>query len=131
MSRRYDETHPRGAEGGADGERLAEIALPKRGEKYVAYDTWRPSCRVFITVTRVAKDGSWADCQMQTWATGWTKRMPLFDGQFSDQADLTRRDWDWHDLNEQEIDHIAKLRDEGVLPPLDGSTSGKTYGGDE
>lgn len=33
--------------------------------------------RVFIEVTRVARDGSWADLRCCTWAVMWTKRQPL------------------------------------------------------
>ena len=94
---------------------LAELVRPRKGQLLVAYHDWRPSARVFVEVVRVAKDGSWADCRMFTWACSWSKRMPLFDGQFSDQADLTLRDWGPADLAEQEADNVMRLREEGIL----------------
>jgi len=58
---------------------------------------------------------------MFTWACSWSKRMPLIDGQFSDIADLTLRDWSAADLKEQEFDNILRLKEEGYYSPsLDG-----------
>lgn len=74
------------------------------------YGERRPAERVFGECTRKAKDGSWADFKFFTWSVAWSKRMPcpLPDG-------MRRRDWDVRDLQEQESDHVAKLREEGRI----------------
>lgn len=95
--------------------------MPSKGEKYVAYGHWRPSARVYVTVTRVAKDHAWADCRMETAYASWTKRMPLFDGEFSDKAELILRDWTISDLVEAEADNVARCREEQA-ELIDGSS---------
>jgi hypothetical protein len=32
---------------------------------------------VYVEVTRVAKNGTWADIRCYTWASSWAKRQPL------------------------------------------------------
>lgn len=49
----------------------------KRGDRFVAYPDAPPRQRLFGEVTRVARDGSWADVRVCTWAVMWTKRQPL------------------------------------------------------
>ena len=85
----------------------------KRGDRLVAYPDQRPAHRLFIEVTRVAKDGTWADIRVCTWAVMWTKRQTLDEHGLPPES----RDgaWDQRDLDEQEIDHMAKLREQGVL----------------
>ena len=85
----------------------------KRGDLLVAYPNERPCRRVYIYVTRVARDGSWADIQCGTWAVMWTKRQPLIDGAFHANAQTVPCQWDETDLAAQETDHMAWLREEG------------------
>jgi hypothetical protein len=88
---------------------MSEPCAVKRGDEFVAYPSRRPAERVFIRVNRVARDGSWADISACTWAVGWTKRQPLTDGKLPGETQrhtLTQRD-----LDEQERDHMAKLRE--------------------
>jgi hypothetical protein len=84
-----------------------------RGDRFVAYPNHRLSQRVFIEVTRVAKDRAWADIQCQTWATMWTKRQPLRDGNLPAAEPYH---WTALDFAKQEVDHMAMLRETGVLP---------------
>ena len=84
--------------------RLRVIA---RDDLFVAYADRRPSERLFITVNRVAKDGSWADITVQTWAVMWKKRQKLRNGI---PPDSVRKWWDQDDLDEQEADHVVKFR---------------------
>lgn len=55
---------------------MAFITHLVRGDHLI----WEPSPhdgRVYIVVTRVARDDSWADLRMYTFASTWTKRMPM------------------------------------------------------
>lgn len=56
--------------------------LIERGATFIGYPEERLARRHLITVKRVAKDGSWADIHVSTWAVAWNKRQPLFDGDF-------------------------------------------------
>ena len=85
----------------------------KRGDLLVAYPDDRPCRRVYINVTRVARNESWADIQCRTWAVMWTKRQPLFDGAFHANARTVPYQWDETDLAVQETDHMAWLREAG------------------
>ncbi len=49
----------------------------KRGDQFVWRHDDEPEKPVYIEVTRVARDGSWADIRCCTWAVAWTKRQPL------------------------------------------------------
>jgi hypothetical protein len=80
---------------------------PIKGQRWIAYADRRPAERVFIYVTRVARDGSWADIQCHTWAVMWAKRQPLCGGVLPGGA--VQRHWNQSDLAEQERDHMAKL----------------------
>lgn len=73
----------------------------KRGDQYVAYGNRPHRQRLYIFITRVAKDGSWADIAVHNCMVMWTKRQPLFDGEFSPTAETVRRYWSAHDLDEQ------------------------------
>lgn len=90
----------------------ADTVRPVKGEEYIAYADRRPAERVFIRVTRVARDGSWADIVCMTWAVLWRKRQPLKDGTI---PYAVCRPFYLCDLEEQEEDHMAKLREKGVL----------------
>jgi hypothetical protein len=87
----------------------ASVALV-RGDRFV----WTPSAKhrprdlLFLEVRRVAKDGTWADIAVCTWAVMWTKRqqLPLPEG-------TSRYDWSTADLAAQEADHVSSLA--GVL----------------
>lgn len=87
-------------------------ARPERGDEWIAYPDERPAHRVYIRVTRVAKDGSWADIVCMTWAASWRKRQPLQDGTLPYGR---RQNFYLCDLEEQEEDHMAKLREEGKV----------------
>lgn len=41
---------------------------PTRGDLYIAYSNARFVERLFITVTRVARDRSWVDIRVSNWA---------------------------------------------------------------
>ncbi len=84
----------------------------KRGERYRAFPEERPAHHVFIKVTRVARDGKWADIVGFTWAVMWRKRQPLRRGRFPFPAE--RFDWDGSDLYAQEMDWQANV----ARPPL-------------
>ena len=84
----------------------------KRGDRFVAYPNHRLAERLFIEVTRVARDGTWADISCQTWAVRWTKRQQLHNG-ILPSSELY--EWTALDFAKQEVDHMAKLREEGVL----------------
>lgn len=77
----------------------------KRGDKFVVGREDRLANRLFITVNGVAKDGSWADIFCQTWAVGWTKRQPLPLESAEPYA------FTLYDLEQQEVDHMAMLRE--------------------
>lgn len=95
---------------------LVDPRYVRKGERFVAYADRRPAERLFITVNRVAKDGSWADISVQTWAVMWTKRQPL------PMPFAERRDWNWKDLNEQEVDHMRKQRETAIqVGPMAGT----------
>lgn len=78
-----------------------------RGDRFVVYATERPAKRLFGEVTRVAKDGSWADIRVCTWAVMWTKRQPL-----PFRFPYLRRDWDQADIDENEQDWAARRAEE-------------------
>jgi len=54
---------------------MSEAIVPKRGDRYIS-DT-DPTQPLFIAVTRVSKNRTWADIKVRTWRTSWTKRQPL------------------------------------------------------
>ena len=83
---------------------------PRAGDRFIAYPHMRPASRVFISVTRVAKDKSWADIKCQTWAVGWSKRQKIKDGGLP--AAIVKW-WDQIDLDEQQVDHMLKLESKG------------------
>jgi len=76
-----------------------------KGDRLVAYISRRPAERLFIEVTRVAADGTWADIRVFTWATMWTKRQKLRDGL---PPDSIHWQWDSQDLDDQQADWAAK-----------------------
>lgn len=77
----------------------------KRGDLFVAYPGHRFADRLFVEVTRTAKDGSWADIKVCTWAVMWTKRQPTPKGTL---PDCVRREWNMADLAHQEADWERK-----------------------
>jgi hypothetical protein len=58
---------------------VATVSAIRAGAEFYA-----PTMRTFITVTRVARDKTWADLHVMQPATGydWKKRQPLIDGAF-------------------------------------------------
>jgi hypothetical protein len=86
----------------------ARVAIAK-DDKFIAFLNRRPAERLFIEVTRVAKDGTWADLVVCTWGVMWRKRQKLKDGM---PPDSTRKWWDGDDLMEQESDWMAKRAEE-------------------
>lgn len=54
---------------------MAFITSLRRGDHLIW--TAAGGRQVYIVVTRVARDTSWADLRMFTWAMSWAKRMPL------------------------------------------------------
>lgn len=77
---------------------------PVRHQRFVAYGDRCPAEHLFITINRVAKDGTWADITVQTWALQWTKRQKLDERGYP--PDSEPYDWDWKDLFVQERDHL-------------------------
>jgi hypothetical protein len=55
----------------------------KRGDLFLSSPGKRLAHQHLISVTRVARDESWADIQVRTWAVMWSKRQPLKDGKFA------------------------------------------------
>jgi hypothetical protein len=83
--------------------------LVKKGDRLVVYADRRPAERLFIEVTRVATDGTWADIRVCTWAVMWTKRQKLHDGlppaavhQHWDALELDEQQSDWDDQRKEE-----------------------------
>jgi hypothetical protein len=64
----------------------------RRGDRFVQQhpEAWWP---LFIKVTRVAKDGSWVDIRVFTWAASWAKRVPDQGQLLKTDPHLTRRNW--------------------------------------
>jgi hypothetical protein len=52
-------------------------AQVKRGDRLIAYPDAAPKSRLFVEVTRVAKDGTWADIKVCNCFVMWTKRQRL------------------------------------------------------
>jgi hypothetical protein len=50
---------------------------PKRGDRFIAYGDHKPSARLYLEVTRVAKDRTWADIRVCNCYVMWTKRQKL------------------------------------------------------
>jgi hypothetical protein len=48
---------------------------------------WSETMGAQITVTRVSRQGLWADIFVQRGQATWTKRQPLIDGRFGFQAE--------------------------------------------
>lgn len=85
----------------------------QKGDRWVANPDERPKSRLFIQVNRVAKDGTWADISVMTWAVLWRKRQKLSPDGCLPMA--RPGEWDRRDLDEQEEDHMAWLREEGIV----------------
>lgn len=84
----------------------------QRGDLFIAYPEERLASRHLVNVTRVAKDGSWADTFVSNWACGWAKRQPLKDGDLPYPHiplpdDLSPANWyvdqqsDWEDAQDE------------------------------
>lgn len=86
------------------------------GEQYIAYPEAPLRQRLFITVTRVARDQSWADVVVQNWAVQWRKRQPLTDGTM---PFAVKREWGMADLEQQEQAWDRSLKEEA---PVAGTT---------
>jgi hypothetical protein len=86
--------------------------MMRKGDIFIGHPERPLAERHMIEVRRVAKDGSWADIKVQTWACMWTKRQPLVEGAFA----FPSEPWDWSYLffADQEADHMAMLREREV-----------------
>ena len=82
-----------------------------KGDRYVAYPMRPPRQRLFVEVTRVAKDGTWADITVRTWAVMWSKRQKLFNAEFSPTAETRPDDWTQGDIDRQFADYSLHDRD--------------------
>lgn len=82
-----------------------------KGDLLIAYPEERLAHRVVIEVTRVARDGSWADIVCSTWAVQWRKRqpLPLHYTRPASVDEVVRL------IRNQEADHMAMLREEGRI----------------
>lgn len=81
---------------------MNEVELPfvSRGDRFVAYGDHPPRQRLYVEVTRVAKDRTWADIRVCNCYVMWTKRQHLDTRGLPPAAEL--RHWDQRDLDEQE-----------------------------
>lgn len=80
----------------------------QKGDRFVAFPGRRPAERLFLQVTRVAKDRTWADITVQTWAVQWRKRQDLQDGIPPMSVPYN---WTRYDLDLQQEDHMKKLEE--------------------
>jgi hypothetical protein len=71
------------------------MTTPVKGDRFVFPGEPWP---VFVEITRVARDGSWADSVARTWAVKWTKRQPLS----HITAIWKRQDWTLADVDATE-----------------------------
>lgn len=85
------------------------ITSLRRGDHLV----WRVpgGSPVYILVTRVARDTSWADLRMHTWALSWAKRMPL--PMPSDNVYF--RDWNATDLDRDAEAAMNETREKDMV----------------
>jgi hypothetical protein len=91
---------------------MTGVHVIQRGDRFVAFPNERPCRRLYIEVTRVARDRTWADIRVQTWAVMWTKRQKLSARGRPPMSEPY--EWTTADLNAQETDHMAML--EGTRP---------------
>lgn len=73
----------------------------KRGDRYIAYADEPHRRRLYIFVTRVAKDGRWADITVCNCFVKWAKRQKLVNGEFPATARTVRGSFDAHTLDDQ------------------------------
>ena len=74
-----------------------------KGDRLAAYRDCPPRQRLYLEVTRVAKDGSWADIRVCNCYVMWTKRQKLdarglppdSEMYYWDASDLDRQDYEW------------------------------------
>lgn len=79
-----------------------------KGSRFVAYPDRRPADRLYIEITRAARDGSWADIFICNWAVSWSKRQAVKDGRLPEAVPY---EWDERDLFRQEFDWSARMRE--------------------
>lgn len=96
----------------------AENVRPKKGDLWIANPENRPVERVYVEVTRVAKDGAWVDIRCFTWACSWAKRMTSWPPLWAIEAS-----WGTIDLTEQEWDYDRKREGVGPALSLDGDAT--------
>jgi hypothetical protein len=70
-----------------------------RGDRLVAYADHPPRSRLYIEVTRVAKDRTWADIRVCNCYVMWTKRQRLDERRLPPASEPYR--WDQRDLDRQ------------------------------
>lgn len=82
-----------------------------KGQLRIVYPDRRPAERLYLTVSRVAKDGTWADLQVRAWAVLWTKRVPVKNLlEFSVESA-----WSQNEINEQYKDWQVKQIEAGRI----------------
>lgn len=72
----------------------------RRGDRLIAYHDHPPCWRLYIEVTRVARDQTWADIRVCNCYVMWTKRQKLDERGLPPAAELM--DWDQRDLDQQD-----------------------------
>jgi hypothetical protein len=77
-----------------------EPLILSRGDRFVANGKRSARQRLYIEVTRVAKDRTWADIRVCNCYVMWTKRQPLDDRGMLPSAE--RCYWDERDIDQQE-----------------------------
>jgi hypothetical protein len=85
-------------------------SVPSKGDLWVGNPDNRPVERVFIEVTRVAKDESWVDIRCYTWACSWAKRMRCWP-----PIQTIERAWSSEDLAEQLFDWKCQRIEDGFI----------------
>lgn len=85
----------------------------QKGDRFVAGSERRPADRLFIEVTRVAVDNTWADIKVCNWAVMWTKRQKLEGERLPGAVPLR---WDRRDIDAQQVDLERKWAEQ--FPPV-------------
>ena len=85
----------------------AGVGRLQRGDRLVAFQDRPLREWLFIEVNRVAKDGTWADLSVLTWAVMWKKRQKLDERGLPPQAEMF--EWDDSHLDRQMAAHTEFL----------------------
>jgi len=80
-----------------------QFICPRRGDRFIAYPDEGPKGRLYVEVTRVARDGSWADIRVCNCYVMWTKRqqlpLPMVQPYPWTMADIDRQHEEWTALD--------------------------------